>query len=291
MSKKALVIDGNSLIYRAYYATLNQLAYYKQNNLQPVNALKLVSLIVLKILQSENFDYVLMALDHQKKTLRHDVYVDYKANRKPTPEELASQLPLIKETMPILGVNILSIPGIEADDIIGTFSKLMNQNDVEVCIYSSDKDMLQLINNKTFVKLFKTGISETCLVNAENFHQHFFGLKPEQVIDFKGISGDSSDNLKGVSGIGPKTAVTLITQYGSLEKIYENIHLLNINQQKKFIDSKETAVLCKKLSTIETNIEINNDLNAYLRHPINKALFKEFIDKYHFHSLEKYLSD
>ncbi|MDR0826164.1 MAG: 5'-3' exonuclease [Mycoplasmataceae bacterium] len=289
--KKALVIDGNSLIYRAFYATGNQLEYYKAHGYEPVNALKLVLMIVLKMLRQEHYDYVLMALDHQKKTLRHDTFAEYKAGRKPMPTELVSQLPLIKDAMKIIGVTTLSLEGIEADDIIGGYARLMNNNEIDVEIFSSDKDMLQLVNPHTTVNLFKTGISDTKKITPENFHECFFGIRPDQVVDFKGISGDSSDNLAGVKGIGPKTAAELINKYGSLEKIYESLNELTESQQKKFSDSKESAIMCKKLSTIQLDVINDYKLEHFLKQPMDKIAFKQLIDQHHFNGFDKYLQD
>ncbi|MDR0675401.1 MAG: 5'-3' exonuclease [Mycoplasmataceae bacterium] len=288
MSKKALVIDGNSLIYRAFYATGNQLAYYKQHNLPPVNALKLVMQIVLKLISQTQYDYVLMALDHEKKTLRHEVFEHYKAGRKPMPTDLFLQLTLIKEAMHIMGISTLSLPGIEADDIIGSFAKLMNDHDVDVEIYSSDKDLLQLVNDRTIVNLFKTGISDIHKININNFSEFFFGLLPSQVCDFKGISGDSSDNLLGVKGVGPKTAVELIKKYGSLEGIYQSIDKLNVSQQIKFNESKAVAIMCKQLSTIQMNVLSNYRIDDFVKKPINHEKFKFLINQYHFTGFEKY---
>ncbi|MDR1991680.1 MAG: 5'-3' exonuclease [Mycoplasmataceae bacterium] len=289
MSKQAIVIDGNSLIYRVFYATNNQLNYYKQHNLQPVNALKLVLLIVLKLLSENTYDYALMAFDHEKKTLRHEIYTEYKAGRKPMPDDLYSQLALIKDAMEIIGVKTLSIPQIEADDIIGSYAKLMNENQVNVEIFTSDKDLLQLVNERTNVNLFKTGISQITKVTLANFSDHFFGLQPSQVCDFKGISGDSSDNLAGVKGIGPKTASELISKFGSLEKIYESIDQLSIAQQTKFKATVDLANMCKRLSIIETNILPNYSTENFIKKPINQKLFKELVERYHFTGLTKYL--
>ncbi|MDR1235058.1 MAG: 5'-3' exonuclease [Mycoplasmataceae bacterium] len=288
MTKKALVIDGNSLIYRAFYATHNQLEYYKQHNLQPVNALKLVLLITLKLLNETQYDYVLMALDHEKKTLRHDTFAEYKAGRKPMPTDLFTQLPLIKDAMKIIGIKHLSIPGIEADDIIGSFVKIMNSHEIEVDVYSSDKDLLQLVNDKTIVNLFKTGISNTTKVTIHNFGDNFFGLKPCQVVDFKGVSGDNSDNLRGVKGIGPKTAAELITKYGSLEGIYESLDKLTLPQQTKFNESKAFAMMCKQLSTIQTNVLDGTNIHDFVKRPIDQKLFQELVNRYHFTGFEKY---
>jgi DNA polymerase-1 len=290
MSKKALVIDGNSLIYRAFYASANQLAYYKQHNLPPVNALKLVMLIVLKLINQTQYDYVLMALDHEKKTVRHNVYAEYKAGRKPMPTDLFVQLPLIIEAMHIMGINTLSLPGIEADDIIGSFAKMMNDQNVDVEIYTSDKDLLQLVNDRTVINLFKTGISDIHKINKNNFGEFFFGLQPHQVCDFKGISGDNSDNLIGVKGIGPKTAVELINKYGSLEGIYQSIDKLNSVQQTKFVNGKATAIMCKQLSTIELNVLTDYSITAFIKKPTDLKKMHDLIQRYHFTGFDKYLN-
>ena len=142
MSKKAIVIDGNSLIYRSFYATFKQLEYYKQHNFTPANAIKLVGFIVYKLLEEQEYDYALFALDHGKKTFRNDEFDDYKAGRKPMPEDLVCQLPEISNFVKSLGMKVMSIPGIEADDIIGSYSKIMNANGIEVTIFTSDRDML-----------------------------------------------------------------------------------------------------------------------------------------------------
>ncbi|MDR0985643.1 MAG: 5'-3' exonuclease [Mycoplasmataceae bacterium] len=293
-NKKALVIDGNSLIFRAFYATLNQLDYYKNHNLLPVNALKLVLQIVLKLTTETNYDYVLMALDHKdgKQALkRTELFHDYKAGRHKTPEELIQQIPLIEQAMNIIGVNTLSISGVEADDIIGSFAKLTKDNSIPIDIYSSDRDMLQLVDNLTSVNLFKTGISNTQKITIENFNENFFGLFPTQVVDFKGISGDHSDNLCGVKGIGPKTASELIKKYGSLEEIYVHLDDLTASQKEKFLQSKEHAFLCKRLSTIQTNVLDDKTINDFVKKPIDEVAINSLINKYRFSGFEKYLTD
>jgi DNA polymerase-1 len=277
--KKALVVDGNSLIYRVFYASFKQLEFYKQHNLQPVNALKLTLLILLKILQSTKYDYALVAFDAAKKTLRHDELAEYKAGRKPMPEDLVSQLPLIREAIGELGVKIMSIDGIEADDIIGSYCKNMNEHGVEVDIYSSDKDMLQLVNQNTSVHLFKTGISDIKKITPQNFNEAYDGLTPNQVTDFKGISGDSSDNLLGVKGVGPVTAIKLIIQYGSLENILEHLDELPPGVKTKFENDKQYALLCKKLSTIDQNVIRTFVLDEFINKGIDYDKLKAIITK------------
>lgn len=285
MSKKAIIIDGNSLIYRSFYATLNQLEYYKQHNFPPANAIKLVTLTVLKLLNEQQYDYALFALDHHKKTFRTEEFADYKAGRKPMPDDLVVQLPEISRAVNALGIKTMSIPNIEADDIIGSYCRLMNQNDVHVTVFTSDKDMLQLVNEKTNVSLFKTGISERDTFTHLNFSDKFFGLKPNQIPDYKGIAGDSSDNLCGVKGIGPKTAINLLIKYGSFDEIYNHLEELNEGQKNKFSQSKDHAKLCKTLATIRLDVLDKNSINEFIKESINKNEMNKIIEKYHFKNI------
>jgi DNA polymerase-1 len=206
------------------------------------------------------------------------------------PLELVSQLPLIEEAVNALGVQTLKMDGIEADDIIGSFSRLMNNNDIDVDVYSSDKDMLQLVNQKTTVKLFRTGISDILTVTPNNFKEVFHDLAPHQVNDFKGISGDSSDNLEGVKGIGPITASKLIIEYGSLENIYNNLDKLSEGTRTKFIACKDHALLCKKLSIIDSSLLENDSIYNFTNKGINLEKVKEIIAKWNFTGFDKYLN-
>jgi DNA polymerase-1 len=148
--------------------------------------------------------------------------------------------------------------------------------------------MLQLVNPLTTVNLLKTGISDILAVTPQNFAEVYFGLTPAQVTDFKGISGDSSDILSGVTGIGPKTASKLILEYGSLEKIYENLDKLSEAQKNKFISSKEHAFMCKRLSTISMNEYENFNIEDFAKKSINVSELRDFINKYHFNGFDKY---
>jgi DNA polymerase-1 len=287
--KKAIIIDGNSLIYRLFYASYNQLEYYKLHNLKPGNAVKLFLITLFKLLGENKYSYGLIAFDAHKKNMRHDEYEEYKANRKPMPVELVEQLPVIKKCCEYFGINQMCMDGFEADDLIGSFVKNMNNNDIFVDVFTSDKDMLQLVNNKTEVKLLKTGISEILSVNVENFFQ-LYSLKPYQIPDFKGISGDSSDNLKGIKGIGPKTAIELINKYDSLENIYNHLDELSEGSRNKFLEYKDNAILCKKMAIINTTPLDNGFLDSnYLIKPKKNEELKEIIKEYNFSGLDKYL--
>ena len=142
-SKKAIAIDGNCLMYRCFYATFKQLEYYQKHNLKPLNVFNLFVYSILKLINTKNYDYGIIAFDHSKHTFRSEKYDKYKEGRKPMPEALASQLSLVKDSPKLMGILGMEIPNYEADDIIGSFTKLMNKNNVEVEIYSSDRDMLQ----------------------------------------------------------------------------------------------------------------------------------------------------
>ena len=248
--KKAIAIDGNCLMYRCFYATFKQLEYYQKNNLKPLNVVNLFIYSILKLINSKNYDYGVIAFDHSKHTFRSEKYDKYKEGRKPMPDALVSQLPLVKDSPKLMGILGMEIPNYEADDIIGSFAKLMNQNGVEVEIYSSDRDMLQLINDLTSVMLLKSGVSIVDEFNKINFSEKFMGLKPEQITDFKGMAGDSSDYLKGIEGIGPKTAANMLIKYGNIDNIYLHIDELTPKAKTSLLENKQQALDCKELATI-----------------------------------------
>ena len=248
--KKAIAIDGNCLMYRCFYATFKQLEYYQKNNLKPLNVVNLFIYSILKLINSKNYDYGVIAFDHSKHTFRSEKYDKYKEGRKPMPDALVSQLPLVKDSPKLMGILGMEIPNYEADDIIGSFAKLMNQNGVEVEIYSSDRDMLQLINGLTSVMLLKSGVSVVDEFNKINFSEKFMGLKPEQITDFKGMAGDSSDHLKGIEGIGPKTAANMLIKYGNIDNIYLHIDELTPKAKTSLLENKQQALDCKELATI-----------------------------------------
>ena len=285
--KRALVVDGNSLVYRMFYATYSLAEYSVKHNLQPVNALKLMIDTMFRLLKN-NYTYCLVAFDYGKRTIRHEVYEDYKSGRKKMPNELVSQLPLIKEALEYMGINIISKEGIEADDFVGSFSKLMSNNDIKVDIYSSDKDMLQLVDKNVHVNILKSGLSDVIVHTLSNFAELNYGLNPDQIIDYKGIVGDSSDNLPGVKGIGLKTCVKLLQKYSTLENIYSHLDELTPVNQQKFITSKDNAFMSKQIATIDTNLFINESLDNFLFKETNYASLLSMIKKYNINGLDKY---
>lgn len=284
--KSAIAIDGNCLMYRCFYATIKQLDYYHKNNLTPTNALNLFIYSIFKLLDQKKYDYALIAFDHSKHTFRSEQYNEYKAGRKPMPDDLVIQVPLIKEAVKHLGFYAAELNNYEADDLIGSYTKLMNNHDINVDIYSTDHDMFQLVNPLTKIIVFKSGISVTDEINIDNFKEKFLNLNPSQVADFKGIAGDNSDHLKGVSGIGPKTASNLLQQFEHLENIYDNIDSINNQKVKqKLLDNKIDALKCKKLSTIFTDLFIKTEIDDFIQKPIDMKYFLDLTKKYKLYKL------
>ena len=289
MIKKALAIDGNSLFYRMYYATIKLAEFAINNNSIPNNAIKLLLNTILKYLNNNEYDYFFIAFDSKEKTFRHELLSSYKENRTKAPDDLYSQMVDAIECLKLLGVYVAQKPGIEADDLVGSFSKFMGNNNIVVDVISSDKDLLQLVDNNCNLKLIKKGVSEFDEYNINNFSEKFHGLLPKQIVDYKSIIGDKSDCLPGVKGIGEKIGIKLLLEFGSLENIYDNIDNLSPTIKQKFIDSKELAYKCKKLAQIVTNEFDNyNDINVFLLKKIDTFGLDKYIKKYNLKDLEKY---
>ena len=288
-NKKAIAIDGNSLMYRCFYATYNQLEYYQKNNLKPLNAFNLFVYSILKLISSNHYDYAIIAFDHGKTTFRTKKYEKYKEGRKPMPIDLVSQLEDIKNSPRLMGIVGMDLLDYEADDIIGSFVKLMNKNNIEVEIYSSDKDMLQLVNNLTKVMLFKSGVSVINEYNISNFKEKFMGLTPEQITDYKGIAGDSSDHIKGIYGIGPKTAVDILLKYHDIENLYEHVNELPEKTKNSLLNNKQQAIECKELATILTNLFDDKNINEFEHTQILYDELYKIADHNNLNHLKKYI--
>lgn len=289
--KKAIIIDGNSLMFRSYYGTINQVDFFVKNNIFPTNAIKTMMLIIFKILEANSYDYAVIAFDHKDKNFRKEEFDEYKSNRKKIPEELVKQIEPIKEIMPLFGLNTYCISGIEADDVVGSSSKLLSEQGVFCEIYSSDNDMLQLVKPNCDVIQFNKGIQETTRYTTENFANLFHGLKPNQVIDLKAISGDKSDNLPGIKGVGLKTTLNLLNKFDSIENVYDNIDFVEpLSLKQKLKDSKDIALKCKKLvSILQDYFDDNKTIDDFVYKGINYQEIKKVIEKYRFKGFEKYL--
>lgn len=275
--KKLLLIDGNSIANRAYYA----LPFLSNGEGVPSGAVFGFANIIIKLLQEEKPDYIAVAFDHARKTFRNQIYSEYKMQRKPAPTELISQFPIIKEMLDIMGIKYFEQDGIEADDIIGTISK---KNNEQTFILSGDKDLLQLIDDKINVWLTKKGVSELDKVDTSRLKE-LFGLKPYQVIELKGLMGDTSDNIPGVKGIGEKTALSLLEKFDNIENLYNNIDQITGKTKEKLSDDKDMAFVSKKLATINCECDIKVDFEEFnYQFPFNRDVLR-FFEKMNFSSL------
>ena len=267
MADKFLIIDGSSLIHRAFFA-LPPLTNRKG---QHTGAVYGFLRMFHKLLQDVQPRWVAAAFDKSRKTFRTKLFADYKGQRKPTPPELKEQFPLCMEVLESMGIPALELDDYEADDIIGTFAKKADPS-VEVYIVTGDRDELQLIDDRTRVMYTKKGISDIKLYDKETFAEDYEGLVPLQLIDLKGLMGDTSDNIPGVPGVGPKTALKLIAEYGSVEKVLEHIpEVKGKSLKEKLENNKEQALLSKELATICTEVPgLELDLAAYALKPLEE---------------------
>ena len=284
--KKVILIDGNNLVFRSYYATAYRGSILRNSKGFPTNALFGFINMLNKIINEENPEYMMIAFD-KGKTFRHKKYEGYKDGRKEIPQELKDQLPVAKGIAKAMGISCFEIDNYEADDIIGTFAnEVDNQNDYYSVIISSDKDLLQLITDKNEVKLLKS--NEYIRMNKETFIENY-GFTPEKIVDLKGIMGDASDNIPGVKGIGEKGAMTLIQKYGTVEEIYKNIEEIKGRTREKLEDDKENAFFSKELATIYKKVPIDKNIENIKYNGITPKLIP-LLKEYEFFSLIKKLN-
>ncbi len=283
-SNKLMIFDGNSVLNRAFYgirSLTNSEGLF-------TNAIYGFLTIYLKFIEEENPNYVCVAFDMRAPTFRHKEYEQYKAKRKQMPDELAVQLPVLKQVLEAMNIKLLQKEGYEADDIIGTISKLCEENDMNCVVVTGDKDSLQLASQKTKIKIPITrgGKTETDEYN-DNAVFEKYGVTPEQFIDVKGLMGDPSDNIPGVAGIGEKTALSLIIEHKSIEEIYSGIDSLGIKPgvKEKLINNKDMAFLSRRLSKIDRNVPMDFVLNEYIKEEYNKEELLNLLSKLEFKSL------
>lgn len=254
--KKLMVLDGNSLIHRAFHAL--PLLSTRQGVF--TNAVLGFTTMLFKLLKQENPDYIAVAFD-EGKTFRHDEYHDYKATRKPTADELKSQFPIIKEILKALNISILTLPGYEADDIIGILTKDAEKEGIEAAVVTGDRDSLQLVSDTTKVIITKKGISETLTYDSELVKQEY-GLRPHQLIDVKALMGDKSDNIPGVPGVGEKTAVKLIGQFGSIDNLMANLDSVTPEKLRdKLKDHQEQIYASYRLAEIQRDVPLDVEIS------------------------------
>jgi len=281
--KKLLIIDGNSILNRAYYG----IRMLNAPDGTPTNAVYGFLNILFKNLEEDMPDYLCVAFDVKEKTFRHKMYDQYKAQRKPAPEDFLVQLPLIKEVLRAMNCVCLEKPGYEADDIIGTVSAICEKSGIECSILTGDKDDLQLASELVRIKLVisKMGSTTTTIYGADEVYEKY-AVTPSEFIDVKGLMGDASDNIPGVKGIGEKTAFSLIEKYKSIENIYANLENIDATPsvKKKLEEGREDAILSRKLAEIDRNVPMDFSVDDCAIREYDKDALAELFTRLNFKS-------
>jgi DNA polymerase-1 len=276
-SRKIALIDGYGFVFRAFHA----LPPMTKADGTPIGAVYGFTNMLIKLLANLDVSHIAIVFDAGSKTFRNDIFSEYKANRPPCPEELKPQFSIIREVAEAFNLPILEKVGFEADDLIATIAKIASKDGFDVLIVSSDKDLMQLVDEK----IIMYDALKNRMITSKEVEEKFF-VKPNQVLDVLSLMGDASDNVAGVRGIGPKTAAELINQYQTLENLFENIH--NIKQEKRrqlLTDGVEQAKLAKRLITLCENVPVSYEMQDYLLQNIDGAKLVEFLEKQGFRSL------
>ncbi len=276
--KKVVLIDGNNLIFRSYYATAYRGEILTNSKGLPTNAVYAYIQMLLKIIAEEKPSHIMVAFD-KGKTFRHESYDDYKGGRSETPKELKEQIPYAKKVTRAMGITVEEIENYEADDIIGTYSKKIDE---EVLVVSSDRDLLQLISPNVKMKLLK--MKDYVYYNEKSFYEDY-GIKPIEIIDLKALMGDSSDNIKGVAGIGEKTALKLIKEYHTIDNLYKNIDDLKGKVKENLLNDKESAYKSLELATIYLDVPIEVNLEKIAYKGSNEEELNSLLKELEFNSL------
>lgn len=281
-----LAIDANAIIHRAFHAYPSTLQ--TEEGLQ-VNAVYGFTTMLLVALEMFKPKYVVCAMDTNKPTFRHEKYQEYKATRKPTDLSLIDQFPLVEEVLKAFNIPVLKKDGFEADDVLGSISKyvsdgIWSSENLDLYILSGDRDLLQLINNNIYVCLPNGNFKNVIVYDRENTHEKY-GYYPEQVIEYKAIVGDASDNIPGVKGIGDKTALEMLDKYKDLDGIYNNINEIKERYRKLLVEGVEQAQFSKELATIDKDIKLDIHLTDCILQDLNRNILTSTFKKYGFKSL------
>jgi len=284
--EKLILIDGNALIHRAYHA----IPPFKTKKGKLVNAVYGFISILFRAIQELKPGYLAVTFDLSGPTFRNLEYEEYKAKRIKQPQEFYDQIPLIKEFVKALEIPIYEKKGFEADDIIGTIIEKTKDKKIKKIIITSDLDVLQLVNRETEIHTLKKGINDTAVYNLLTIKERY-GLTPDQIISFRGLKGDPSDNIPGVPGIGEKTALQLIKEFNSLENLYKELSNSNLKQklQSRLLEYKEQAFFSKYLSTIKKDVPINFKLTECKWGKFNRKKTNKLLETLGFKSLIKRL--
>ena len=282
-SDKLMLIDGNSILYRAFFA----LPPLTHSSGMQTNAVYGFANMLLKVLEQEKPTHILVAFDADKETFRHEGFAEYKAGREKTPPELSQQFPLLKELLAAFSIRTYELPGYEADDIIGTLSRLAEEEGRQVVVVTGDKDLLQLVSDRVTVLLTRKGVSETDKYTPADV-QARYGLAPRQIIDLKGLMGDASDNIPGVPGVGEKTALKLLHEFGSVENLLANTASLKGKLRENIEQHAESARMSKQLATIFRDVPLDHTVDdaawegydpGVLADALRKLEFKSLLDR------------
>jgi len=280
LHKKLLAIDGNSLIHRAYWA----LPQMSDREGRPTNAVYGFLSMLFRMTDTYEPTHIIVAFDKKGPTFRHGMYEAYKAGRKPTPDELKAQIPMLKDALAMLGIHYVEIESFEADDILGTLSKLP---DTEKYIVTGDRDALQLISDSAFVVLTKKGVTEVKQYGKNELFDEY-GLTPAQIVDLKSLMGDASDNIPGVPGVGEKTALKLIGEFRTLDNLYAHLGDLPPGKLRERLETnRESAVLSRKLAEIDTHVPMDTGLEDAAFGGIDPDRLQKMCEEYDFKSFLK----
>jgi len=283
--EELILIDGNSLLFKAFYATSYTGNYMVNRNGIPTNGVYGFARMVDKILDN-NPKYVIVAFDYGKKTFRNELLDTYKAQRKETPEELIPQFSLAREYLTAHNITWYEVEGFEGDDIIGTLVDFGEKNNLKVSVYTGDKDAFQLISPQTTIYRTVKGVTELDIYNEQTLLDKY-GLKPDQIRDFLGLMGDTADNIPGIKGVGEKTALKLLHQYETIEGLEEHQNELKGKMGEKIRAGMEDALMSKKVATILRDVPLDVDLNKALYEGYNYETLKSFYEIYDMNSLIK----
>ena len=283
--KRLFIIDGYATLYRAHYALIRNPLTNTAGT--PTSAVFGFANQVFQLIEDEKPDYLVAAFDSKGKNFRHELYTDYKANRSAMPDEIQTQLPYLWELLEAMNIPILRVGGVEADDIIGTVAKMCDKENLQCNIVSGDKDFMQLINDKTFLYAPQARKRAKEIFDKKKVLEKW-GVGPEHIIDLLGLMGDSSDNVPGVQGVGPKTAKKLIQDFGSIENIYEEIdNISNEKMREKLLNSKDNALLSKQLVTILTDVKIDATINDFEKKEMDSSKLEDIFKELEFSGLLK----
>jgi len=279
--KKIMIIDGNSLMYRAFYG----IRLLSTSKGVFTNAVYGFTNMLFNLIEQYHPDYIGVAFDLKSPTFRHEIYEEYKGNRQKTPEELLPQFDLLKRLLRTMNIPIFEQEGFEADDILGTFSRIAEEQDLDAYLVTGDRDAIQLVSDNTTVLLNRRGITDIHAFDPQEVEKEY-GLTPSQIIDLKGLMGDSSDNIPGVPGVGEKTALKLLGQYKTLEEVLNNVDQISGKKLKENLTQyREQAILSKKLATIIKDVPLEINLEDGPYEIPNSSELKALLQELEFNSI------